>query len=132
MVNPAETLFAEVAEIVATCCDPTGEVGTVKLPEVCPPPIVMLTGTLAAPLLELRFTSTPFAGAGFARVTVPEEEEPPVTVGGLRVRPEICPVEGGPGLMASAAETEFADVAAMCAVCGAPTGEVFTVKFALV
>ena len=49
----------------------------------------MLPGTLADPLLLDRLTCIPPAGAGAAKVTVPVEGLPPVTVLGFSVRLEI-------------------------------------------
>lgn len=60
---------------------------TVKVALVAPAGTVTLAGTLAAPLLLVRRTCEPPAGAGPFRVTVPVEvpRGPPTTLFGLRV-----------------------------------------------
>jgi hypothetical protein len=77
MVSVACAEFADVAVIVALCCEPTTDVFNGNVPLLCPPGITRLAGTVAVPLLDESVTSTPFAGAGEDRVTVPMEDAPP-------------------------------------------------------
>ena len=128
MVSAAFTLLAEVAVMVATVWLPTGEVLTVNWPLEEPAGITMLSGTVAEPLLLERFTSTPPIGVAAAKVTVPVEGLPPVTVLGLSVRLRICPSPGLAGLIVSAALTLFAEVAVMVAIVWLFTAVVFTVN----
>src|SRR6267378_6451624 len=61
---------------------------------VAPAGTVTLTGTVAALVFELKSSTTaPPAGAGLWSVTVPADELPPVTCGGLRATERI----GGTG-----------------------------------
>src|SRR5947208_15849314 len=74
----------------------TGLVLTVKVALVALPGTVTLAGTLATPGLLLdRLTTAPPLGAGPLSVTVPVEELPPVTLGGLRLSVESV---GGAGV----------------------------------
>ena len=73
--------------------------------------MIKLGETEADPLSDARFTSTPFAGAGFARVTVPVEDWPPFTAGGFSIMPEICPIPALFAVILSGAVALFAEVA---------------------
>lgn len=86
MVSAALTLLAEVAVMVAIVALPTGVVLTVNWPLDEPSGMTMLVGTVAEALLLDRLTNMPPAGATAARVTVPVEGLPPVTVVGESVR----------------------------------------------
>jgi hypothetical protein len=70
-VTVAGSVLAEEAVIVAVVGDDTVEVETGNVPVVCPAGMVTDAGTVAARLLLVRFTCTPFAGAAAASVTVP-------------------------------------------------------------
>ena len=61
----------------------TALVLTVNVALVAPAATVTLAGTVATDALLERFTTAPPLGAGPLRVTVPVEEEPPVTLLGL-------------------------------------------------
>jgi hypothetical protein len=63
----------------------TALVFTVNVALVAPAATVTLVGTVAAAALLARLTTAPLLGAGPLRVTVPVEEEPPVTLLGLSV-----------------------------------------------
>ena len=91
IVRVADALFADTAEIVADAWLATAEVETVKVPLLWPAAIRMLAGTVADPLLDERLTDTPPAGAGALSVTVPVEDDPPVTAVGLRPTLPIVP-----------------------------------------
>jgi hypothetical protein len=69
--------------MVAEIAVPTATVLTVKLAVVAPSAIVTLGATVAAALSLDSATAAPPAGAGPFRITVPAEEEPPVTLAGL-------------------------------------------------
>lgn len=86
IVSAALTLLADVAVMVAIVALPTGVVLTVNWPLDEPSGMTILAGTVADALLLDRLTSTPPAGATAARVTVPVEGFPPVTVVGASVR----------------------------------------------
>ena len=59
----------------------TGFVVTPKVVAVAPAGTVTVPGTVAAPVFELvSFTARPAAGAGPVRITVPVDEDPPVTM----------------------------------------------------
>jgi hypothetical protein len=88
----------------------------------------MPTGTVAAPLLLERLTSTPPTAAAAARVTVPVEDCPAVTRVGLTATPARVAVPGPAGLMASDAELEFAEVAVIRADVELVTDEVVIVN----
>jgi hypothetical protein len=77
------------AVIEAVVCAATPVVVTVNVAEFLPAATATVAGTLAAGLPLDRFTVTPPAGAFSFRVTVPVEDVPPVTVGGLRVTEPI-------------------------------------------
>src|SRR5437763_9363354 len=61
----------------------TAVVLTVKLPVVVPAGTVTLAGTVAAPVLLLRDTTAPPAGAAPVSTTTPCELLPPTTLAGL-------------------------------------------------
>jgi len=77
------------AEIVTEVEKRTVDVFTVNVALLVPAATVTLEGTLATPVLLLEsMTWAPPAGAGPLRVTVPVDELPPVTLGGLSVSEE--------------------------------------------
>lgn len=76
----------------------TALVFTVKFAVLVPYPTVTLAGTVAADELLERFTATPPLGADPLRVTVPVEEDPPVTLVGLSVTDESVGDPGPPGV----------------------------------
>jgi hypothetical protein len=73
-----------VAEIFAVAAEPTGLVVTANVAVVSPAATVTLAGTAAAALSLESVTIAPPAGAALLSVTVAVEEEPPLTVLGLR------------------------------------------------
>lgn len=91
IVRVALSLLLDVAVIRALVTELTAVVLTVKVPLVWPAGIVMLAGSVAAPLLLVSVTDTPFGPAGEARITVPIEGEPPVTGLGESKRLRIVP-----------------------------------------
>ena len=67
---------------------------TVKLALVAPAGTVTLAGTVTALELSESATTAPPLGAAAAKVTVPVEELPPVTVVGLSARDDrVAPVD---------------------------------------
>ena len=72
----------------------TALVLTVKVALVAPPATVTLAGTVADAALLERYTVAPL-GAGPLRVTVPVEEDPPVTLVGLTPTDESVRDPGG-------------------------------------
>jgi hypothetical protein len=128
----AVTWFAEFAVMVARTDAVIEEVDTLNVPADCPCGMMMLAGTEAAALLLPRLTSTPPGPAGAARVTVPVELCPAVTIAGLRFNPDRIAVEGVGGLTVSEADAEFADVAVIEADVGLETDDVETEKVPLV
>ena len=107
----------------------TGVVVTVNVALVAPAATVTFAGTCAAAVLLLvSATAAPPAGAAPLKVTVPVEEIPPVTLDGLKLRPE------GIGALT----VRFADFVVplsspeMLTVALAVTGVVVTVNVALV
>ena len=73
----------DVAEIVTVCVDVTAVVDTVNPTVVAPAGTVTLAGTAAASALLLdRVTTTPPAGVEALSVTVPEADEPALTLVG--------------------------------------------------
>ena len=76
------------AEMVTGVDVVTALLVTVNVPLVVPAATVTLAGTVAADELLERFTATPPLGADPLRVTVPIEEDPPVTLVGLSVTEE--------------------------------------------
>ena len=98
--------------------------------------MVIFTGTVAEPLLLVSVTETPVDPAGADRVTVPVEDEPPVTGLGDSVNPLIVPITGpwpAPlGLMVKVPVKTFPDVAVIVAVVVLVTLLVLTGKVALV
>lgn len=91
-----------------------------------------LTGTDAEPLLDDRVTVTPPAPAAAASVTVPMEEDPPVTVAGLKLILPTVPRPAAGGASVSVVSMLFADVAVMVTGVEPETGDVDTVKVPLV
>jgi hypothetical protein len=71
-----------LAVIVAEVTAATPVVVIVKAAVVAPAGTVTVAGTVALPTFEARFTVAPPVGAAAPRVTVPVEDEPPVTVVG--------------------------------------------------
>lgn len=68
---------------------------TVNVPLVYPAMTVTLDGTVAADALLERLTTAPPLGAGPLRVTVPVEEDPPLTLVGLTANADSVPEPGG-------------------------------------
>jgi len=64
--------------------DETGVVVIANVPDVEPPGIVSVAGTVAAALLEVSVATKPPVGAGPVSVTVPVEEFPPTSEVGER------------------------------------------------
>ncbi len=93
-INPALTLFAEVAVIVAVRAFVTAEVLTPKFALVAPEGMMSDAGTVTPSPLAVKFTRTPEAPAGAASVTVPVELCPPCTEFGVSVRLCTMPVPG--------------------------------------
>lgn len=121
---------AAVAVIVAVVTVPTATVVTVKVAVVAPCATVTLAGTVAVPLLLVRFTAKPPVCAGAARVTVPVDEVPPAREAGLNATETSASVTG---LMVS--EAVFVTptvVAVIVAVVIAPTKVVETLNVAVV
>jgi hypothetical protein len=75
-----------VAEMVADVEAVTNVVVIVKLALVAPAATVTLAGTVTAAELSESVTTSPPAGAGALRATVPVEELPPTTLAGLTLR----------------------------------------------
>jgi len=101
---------------------------TVNVAAVAPAATVTLAGTVAADVLLLETATTaPPAGAGPFKVTVPAEENPPVTVDGFSVSEA-----GTGGRMVSAAVCVDPKDPEMVAVVKAATAPVATVNVALV
>jgi hypothetical protein len=85
----------------------TAVVFTINVALVAPAATVTLAGTVAAAALLVRPTTAPLLGAGPLRVTVPVEEEPPVTLLGLSVIEERV---GDAPAGVTVSVTVFADV----------------------
>ena len=77
-----------VAEMVADVEAVTDVVVIVKVALVAPAATVTLAGTVTAAELSESVTTSPPAGAGALRVTVPVAELPPTTLAGLMLRAE--------------------------------------------
>jgi hypothetical protein len=92
MVSPADTVFADVAVIVAIVVEVTGVVVIGNDPLDCPSGTVTEGGTPAAVLLLDSVAVTPPEGAGADNVSVPVAPCPPVTVEGTMVRLVMVPV----------------------------------------
>jgi hypothetical protein len=91
MVSGVVVVLAEVALMFAVWGLFTGVVVTVNVPVDWPAGMMMLAGTVPAPLSLPRVTNTPPGPAGAVNVTVPVEGDPPVTGLGVRVTEEIVP-----------------------------------------
>ncbi len=76
----------------------TALVVTVNVALLAPAATVTLPGTVAVDVLLLRVTAAPPAGAGPLSVSVPVEEEPPLTVVGLSATDESVGLIGGGGV----------------------------------
>jgi hypothetical protein len=70
-------------------------VRTMNVALVAPPATVTIAGTVAADALLVRYTRAPSLGAGPLRVTVPVEDDPPVTLVGLSPIDESVGDPGG-------------------------------------
>jgi hypothetical protein len=112
----------------------TTEVFTVNDALLAPAGTNTLLGTLAAPLLLERMTSTPPAGAGALNVTVPlEDSKPPTTLVGFSVSEVSVGAGGGTGCTVSAAVLLTPPYAPeMVTAVDAATPLVLTVNVALV
>ena len=86
----------------------TALVLTVKFALVAPLATVTLAGTVAAETLLERETRAPLLGAGALRVTVPVEEDPPVTLVGLRATEDSVGDPGGLPMSQEKAQSERA------------------------
>jgi hypothetical protein len=121
-----------VAVMVTGVEDVTAVVFTVNVALVAPAATVTLEGTVAAAALLERLTTAPLLGAGPLSVTVPLEEEPPVTLLGLRVIEErVGDVPAGV-TVSVAVFVVVPRVAVMVTGVEAVTAVVFTVNVALV
>ena len=111
IVSSADTVFAEVAVMVAIVVDVTGVVLTGNDALDCPPITITEGGTPAAGLLLDSVACTPPEGAGDDRVSVPVARCPPVTVEGTMVRlamvPVCPPLPGAPTNASHAANSAF-------------------------
>jgi hypothetical protein len=117
-----------VAVMSAVVVEETAVVVTVNVADVLPGVTVTLPGTVAAPLPELRDTTSPDEPAGPVRVTVPVELDPPTTDVGER---ETLATPGR--LMVRVAVLEEAPrVAVIVEVAVAETALVEAVKVAVV
>jgi len=73
----------------------TALVLTVNVALLAPAATVTLAGTLAAPLSLVSSTCAPPVGAGPLSITVPIEEDPPLTLVGLSATDEsVAPPDG--------------------------------------
>jgi hypothetical protein len=87
IVNPAcRVTPVYVADTVTAVELTTGVVVTVKVALVAPAATVTLAGIVADVLLSDRAISDPPGGAGPFSLTVPVDDEPPVTVVGVKVK----------------------------------------------
>ena len=86
----------------------TALVLTVKFVLVAPAATVTLAGSVAAEALLERETRAPLPGAGPLRVTVPVEEDPPVTLVGLSATEESVGDPGGLPMSQEVAQSEIA------------------------
>jgi hypothetical protein len=83
-VNEVLAVVPSVPEILSAVSLATALVAMVNVAVVAPAATVTLAGTCAAATLLLdNVTTAPPAGAGPVRVTVPVDEVPPITEGGL-------------------------------------------------
>jgi len=115
-----------VAVIVAGVEDATAVVVTVNVAVVAPPATVTVTGGVALVLLDDRLTTEPPVGAACFKVTVPEEEVPPMTVVG-----ETVTLVKVTGVTVSVVVTvELPNVAVMVTGIVEVTGVVLIVKLA--
>jgi hypothetical protein len=104
----------------------TAVVVIVKVAEVAPAGTVTVAGTVAAELLDERFTTEPPVGAAFESVTVPVVLLPPTITFGLIERPERIV-----GCRARVAESERPGTdAVIVALVSAATNGVVIVKLA--
>src|SRR2546426_10549385 len=128
----------KLAEMVAEVDAVTDTVVTVNVALVAPPGTVTFptAGTLAAAgLLLERVTSAPPAGAAAVKVTVPVEDAGPATLVGFSASAESVTGGGGGGgglTVSRAVLLTPPNEAEMVAELVAATGEVETVKLALV
>src|SRR3954469_26065719 len=119
--------------IVTVVGDETWLVVTVNVPVVEPAAIVMLEGTIAAPLLSLEsVTTAPPDGAALSSVAVPVDGEPPATLVGFKVS-DVSDSVGVTVVTNSVVEavTPLYD-ALIVTVKAPPTARVATLKVALV
>jgi hypothetical protein len=128
-VKDAVTLIPEYEAVIVTAVwDATGIVVTVKAAVELPAGTVTAEGTVAAALLLLSDTLVPPAGAGPARVTVPEEDVPPVTDPGLTATEPIAT-----GVTVKSAVLVLVPyIAVIVTVAGAATGSAETENVAVV
>ena len=102
-VRPAVWVAPTATPVIVTDVeDATAREVTVNVAVVAPEATVTLAGTVAAAVFEEdRVTTTPPAGAGAVRVTVPVDGEPPTTLAGARLTEERLT---GTGLTVSGAD----------------------------
>jgi len=81
--------FAD-AEIVAVTLVETATVAADAVADVAPSETVMVAGTVTAALLEARVTVKPPAGAGPAKETDTDDDDPPITETGFTVTESIA------------------------------------------
>src|SRR5712692_6293311 len=136
-VSPAVRVAVPSDAMMVTGVDAVTELAvTVKLALLAPPGMVTLAATLATDVLLLeRVTSAPPAGAAALKVTVPVEDAGPTTLVGLSAMVESVTAGGGGGggvTVSGTVRVTPPKDAEMVAELAAATGEVDTVKVALV
>src|SRR5712692_4039798 len=136
-VSPAVRVAVPSDAMMVTGVDAVTELAvTVKLALLAPPGMVTLAATLATDVLLLeRVTSAPPAGAAALKVTVPVEDAGPTTLVGLSAMVESVTAGGGGGggvTVSGTVRVTPPKDAKMVAELAAATGEVDTVKVALV
>jgi hypothetical protein len=117
-------IVAEIVEVVETA---TAVLVTVKVADVAPDAMVTVAGTVAAALSLDRVTTAPPAGAAPSKVTVPVEDDPPVTLAGLSDM-----LDRAAGLIVRVAVCESPKSPVIVTETTAPTALVFTAKLAVV
>jgi len=124
IVSAPDLVAPATPVMVATICDATGVVATVKDAVFVPAATTTLVGTDAAAFELESETVKPPAGALPVSVTFPVEATPPVTLVGVRV----TLVSTGVTIVSVAVLVTLSSVPEMCAVVLAETGDVVTVK----
>jgi hypothetical protein len=133
-VTVSEAVFVDeprVAVIVTGVDAVTAVVFTVNVALVAPAATVTLAGTVAAAAPLERLTTAPLLGAGPLSVTVPVEEEPPVTLLGLStIEDRVGGVPAGVTVSVAVC-VDVPRVALIVTGVDAVTAVVFTVNVAL-